>query len=110
MNKAQRIVLVAGLLVAVAMVVYPPWVVTLTNTEGYLVGDSAYRVLTSDARRIEYRLSANRLIESSISYEIDLSRLFLQIFAIGILTAAGYVLVGGRKAGQVEVKGAEDGE
>ena len=103
MNKAQRTVLVAGLLVAVAMVVYPPWVVTLTNTEGYLVGDSAYRVLTSDATRAEGKhYQRGGLVDCYNSFEIDLKRLFLQLLGAGLLTAAGYVLVGGRKAAQVE--------
>ena len=101
MNKAQRIVLVAGLLVVVAMVVYPPWVITQTSMQRYRwrpIGDTEYRLLTSDAS----------WADGASSFEIDLSRLFLQIFAVGILTAAGYVLVGRRKAGQVEAAEPKD--
>ena len=97
MNKAQRIVLVAGLLVVVAMVVYPPWVATKVDYRGGL-GQTEYHLLIAEVSN------------SHAVFEIDLKRLFLQIVAVGILTAAGYVLVGGRKAAQVEVKGAEDGE
>ena len=89
MNKTQKKVLIGGLLVVVAMVVYPPWV-------GTQVG------WNRSPGKTEYHLLIAEVSSSSRGFEIDLKRLFLQVFAVGILTAAGYVLVGGRKAGQVE--------
>ena len=86
MNKAQRTVLVAGLVVAVAMVVYPPWV----ETKGRYTSQTAYRLLISDA--IEH----DRYSGTEIIRKLDLQRLFLQILCVGILTAASYVATGGR--------------
>ena len=112
MNKAQRTVLVAGLVVAVAMVVYPPWVAK-SDARSYVkpitsystnLGYTEYRFLTSDAY-----IGHNNHVFTIDYFVLDLPRLFVQLLGAGLLTVAGYVLVGRRKAGQVEAAEPKDG-
>ncbi len=100
MNKAQRIVIVVGLLIAVAMVAYPPW------TSSYKQKGQKVRYGTP-----QYRLLTSNPIEGfDQRWKINLQLLFLQLLGIGILTVAGYVLFGGRKRNQIKTtKIEEDG-
>ena len=126
MNKAQRIVLVVGLLVAVAMATLPPWVSQRTRIVGghsYTTGISTYRFvwMQSVGRKISEShvipqkagsmLGFHKVVNDGTDmyyWRLDLSRLLVQLLGTGLLTAAGYVLVGGRKAGQVEAAEPKD--
>ncbi len=127
MNKAQRIVLVVGLLVAVAMATLPPWVSQRTRIASgysYTTGISTYRFVwmqpvgrkISESHVIPQKagsmLGFHKVVNDGTDmyyWRLDLSRLFVQLLGAGLLTAAGYVLVGRRKAGQVEAAGPKDG-
>ena len=89
MNKAQRTVLVAGLVVAVAMVVYPPW--EATSWPG--VALKAELADKLDLRGL-WEISYRPLYSDTYGglFEIEVQRLFLQLLGAGILTAAGYVI------------------
>ena len=91
MNKAQRTVLVAGLLVAVAMVVYPPWERTPPSSwPGVALKAEMADQLDLRGWGIYYR----PLYSDTYCglFEIEVQRLFLQLLGAGILTAAGYVI------------------
>ncbi len=89
MNKAQRTVLVAGLVVAVAMVVYPPW--EATSRPGVaLEAELADKLDLRGWWEIYYRPLYSDTYGGL--FEIEVQRLFLQLLGAGILTAAGYVI------------------
>ena len=89
MNKAQRTVLVAGLVVAVAMVVYPPW--EATSWPGVaLEAELADKLDLRGWWEIYYRPLYSDTYGGL--FEIEVQRLFLQLLGAGILTAAGYVI------------------
>ena len=92
MNKAQRTVLVAGLVVAVAMVVYPPWEATPPSSwPGVaLKAELADKLDLRGWWEIYYRPLYSDTYGGL--FEIEVQRLFLQLLGAGILTAAGYVI------------------
>ena len=127
MNKAQRIVLVAGLLVAMAMATLPPWVSQRTRIASgysYTTGISTYRFVwmqpvgrkISEAHVIPQKAGSTLGFQQVLSdgtdmyyWRLDLSRLLVQLLGTGLLTAAAYVLVGRRKAPQAEAAEPKDG-
>ena len=87
MSKAQKIVLIVGLVVAVVKVLNPPRIVPWAGE------------LTGGVQDIA------RVIEHSGDYrdnKIDSRRLIFQLLAVGCTTAVAYIFFGRRKAAQVE--------
>ncbi len=87
MSKAQKIVLVVGLVVAVVKVLNPP---RISPWKGELTGG---------VQDIE------RVIKQRGDYKdnkLDSRRIIFQLLAVGCTTAVAYIFFGRRKAAQVE--------
>ena len=82
MNKAQRIVLVVGFIIAVAMIAYPPWIGTAYNKPTI----TKYRFIASDT-------DAGTSILTYF-YALDPQRLCLQLIGLAFATGAGYFAAG----------------
>ena len=93
MSKAQKIVLIVGLVVAVVKVLNPPRIVPWAGE------------LTGGVQDIA------RVIEHSGDYrdnKIDSRRLIFQLLAVGCTTAVAYIFFGRRKAPQAEAAEPKD--
>ena len=107
MNKAQKVILGAGVVLAVAMLVYPPWVRTdaiehiASGNEGASAhGVTEYRLIISDTEKVrdpEWGKWA-----TTNYWNLDLTRLLLQLFGLTLVIGVSYVIAGGRKADQAE--------
>ncbi len=86
MNKAQRIALLVGMLVAMCMLAYPPWYDQLALGGGAVgeVQDRGYAPLFAPPRPLH-------------SVHIAWERLLLQIGIVATVTGVAFVLLGGDK-------------
>ena len=105
MNKARKVILGAGVVLAVAMLVYPPWIRTdaiehiASGNEGASAhGVTEYRLIISDTEKVrdpEWGKWA-----TTNYWNLDLTRLLLQLFGLTLVTGVSYVITGERKVAQ----------
>ncbi|MEE3198389.1 MAG: hypothetical protein VX254_00030 [Planctomycetota bacterium] len=113
MNKAQKVILGAGVVLAVAMLVYPPWIRTDaiehlgSGNEGASGhGVTEYRLIISDTKKV--RDPDWGKWATTDYWDLDLKRLLLQLFGLTLVVGVSYVIAGGRKGAQVEAAEPKD--
>ena len=104
-KQSQKVILGAGVALAVAMLVYPPWTRTIEKGSGH--GTTEYRLIISDTEKV--RDPEMHIWATTDYWTLDLTRLFLQLFGLSLITGVIYLIASGRTEAQDTSPG-EDAE
>ena len=86
-DDKKRKIVIAGLALVVAMTLFPPWVMTITNGHGYIERPAGYAFIGYSPL-----LSHYNMVYTGI--KIDVLRLSIQIVAALLLTGIGLLMPG----------------
>ena len=104
LNNRQKTVILIGVAVVIAMIMFPPWQLTYEKTREYKrYQRTGWRTESDSGSSVEYgflfsppraqRSSSNYLIKQKIKTSMAVGQLCMQLVGLGIVVAAAVVLL-----------------